>query len=94
MVVAEGRRPEQVARVGERRRRLGRLVDHVFGEAEVLEEALVEAALDGDGARGVPDEHEERVLSRRTYAGEAQGTGVVPEVQGVLQDVVPEALLG
>ena len=63
-VIAQGGRPEQEAGVGERGGgRLGRS-GLPSRDAEILEEAFVQAPLDGDGARRVPVEHDERAHVR------------------------------
>jgi hypothetical protein len=62
-------------------------------DAQVFEEAFVQAALDGDGAGGVFVEHHERAFVRGADPDEAQGAGVLAQVQRVLQDVEAKALL-
>ena len=54
-------------------------------EAEVFEEAFVQAALEGDGAGGVLVEPHERALVRGADPGEAQGASVLAQVQRVYE---------
>jgi len=49
-------------------------------EAKVFKKAFVQAPLDGDGARRVLAEHHERVHIRGADPGEAQGAGVLTQV--------------
>ena len=65
-----------------------------LGDAEVFEEAFVQAPLHDDGAGRVLIEHHERVFIRGANPGEAQGASVLAQVQRVLQDIEAEALLG
>jgi len=92
VVVPERCHPQEVAGVGEGGRGGGGAVHGVLGEAEVLEEAVVEAPLDGDGARRALGEHHEGVFVRGSHPGEGQGASVLAQIKGVLEDVVLEAV--
>src|SRR5262249_3640897 len=83
---------QEIARVGEVRRRQGGRGDVGGRQPEVAEESFVERALYLEGAGGVLVEHDDPVVLGRSRAGERQRPGELAQVERVLDRVELEAL--